>query len=218
MRQVLILIHRNTIPFLLAAALLLEGCARSAAVSYYQLSATKADQTAQQTSGTVEAVIGIGPVHIAGYLDRPQIVSRISSNRLQIAENSRWAEPLEESIPRILLENLEILLPAAELQVYPWDPSISIDYQLLIGIARFDATADGTATLEVHWQILQEEETDLPLEKKHDIFTASADNNDQEAKVHALSMTLEQFSRELANEIKKVVSLTPQSRRPQNTP
>src|SRR3954471_156925 len=49
--------------------------------------------------------LGIGPIKIPGYLDREQLVTRISQNRFAIAENDRWAEPLEENFARVLSEN-----------------------------------------------------------------------------------------------------------------
>ena len=35
-------------------------------------------------------------------MDRQQFVTRISQNRFAVAENDRWAEPLEENFSRVL--------------------------------------------------------------------------------------------------------------------
>jgi uncharacterized lipoprotein YmbA len=37
--------------------------------------------------------IGVGPVHLPEYLDRPEIVTRINPNELKLAEFDIWAEP-----------------------------------------------------------------------------------------------------------------------------
>jgi len=45
-----------------------------------------------------DATIGLGPIRLPELLDRPQIVIRTGSNRLQLAEDRRWAESLAENI------------------------------------------------------------------------------------------------------------------------
>ncbi|HEX5606452.1 MAG TPA: PqiC family protein, partial [Candidatus Binatia bacterium] len=64
--------------------------------------------------------LGIGPIKIPRYLDREQLVTRISQNRFAIAENDRWAEPLEENFSRVLSENLSILLQIDRVAAFPW--------------------------------------------------------------------------------------------------
>ena len=67
-------------------------------------------QRAQDAAGTNALALGIGPIKFPGYLDRQQFVTRISQNRFAVAENDRWAEPLEENFSRVLSQNLSILL------------------------------------------------------------------------------------------------------------
>src|SRR5215510_8607930 len=56
---------------------------------------------AQDATGTNALVLGIGPIKLPGYLDRQQMVTRISQNRFAVAENDRWAEPLDENFSRV---------------------------------------------------------------------------------------------------------------------
>ena len=58
------------------------------------------------TGETNNMFIGIGPIRFPAYLDREQIVTRTAQNRLDISENDRWAEPLEENFTRVLSQNL----------------------------------------------------------------------------------------------------------------
>ena len=48
--------------------------------------------------------IGVGPVTVPDYLDRPQIATRSSSSSLQFSEFDRWAEPLEKNLMRVLAD------------------------------------------------------------------------------------------------------------------
>jgi uncharacterized lipoprotein YmbA len=54
--------------------------------------------------------VGVGPVTVPAAVDRPQIVLRVDANRVALQEQSRWAEPLKESIPRVVASNLAVLL------------------------------------------------------------------------------------------------------------
>ena len=82
--------------------------------------------------------LGIGPIQFPAYLDREQIVTRTAQNRLDISENDRWAEPLEENFTRVLSQNLGILLGGARIIRYPWRTSQSLGCQIEIEVLRFE--------------------------------------------------------------------------------
>ncbi|MDH5298187.1 MAG: PqiC family protein, partial [Desulfobulbaceae bacterium] len=106
---------------LLLSVLLLAGCVpRTDPVSYYQLSALEAERSGTATADSDKLVIGIGPVGLPEYLDRPQIVTRLTPNRLHLAHNHRWAEPLGQNIARVLGENLSPLLGTDRILLPPW--------------------------------------------------------------------------------------------------
>src|SRR5262245_47155811 len=74
---------------------------------YFALaSLPRTGQRTQDAAGTNALVLGIGPIKFPGYLDRQQFVTRVSQNRFAVAENDRWAEPLEENFSRVLSQNL----------------------------------------------------------------------------------------------------------------
>ena len=58
----------------------------------------------------------------------------------------RWAEPLAETFPRILAQNLSHLLCTKAIFLYPWKYSVKYDYRIDIEIIRMDGTlGEGTA-------------------------------------------------------------------------
>ncbi len=183
----------------LLCGLLLAGCARTAPVSYYQMAAL---ETARKAPVAVEGgrmVIGIGPVKLPEYLDRPQIITRLTSNRLQLSD-SRWAEPLSENIPMVLGENLSALLGTDYILKHPWPSSRTIDYQLIVEVLHFENESDGAARLVVRWS-LKGRDGGIVLPERRSSYLIPATAHDQEGLVVALNEALGSFCREVAQEL-----------------
>jgi uncharacterized lipoprotein YmbA len=188
----------------LGCALLLAGCARTAPVSYYQLSALDAARTVPVSAEAGKVVLGIGPVRLAEYLDRPQIVTRLTANRLQLADSHRWAEPLGENIPRVLGENLSALLGIERILLHPWPASKATDYQLLVEILHFENESDGAARLVALWSIKGKDGA-IVLPERRSSHVSPAMSRDQEGQVAALNEALGSLCREIAQELRPVL-------------
>lgn len=183
---------------LLAIALLVSGCTRTQPVSYYQLSAVDSGRPAIDTSAIGEAVIGIGPLLLPEYLDRPQIVNREGPNLMQLAETNRWAEPLAVSIPRAMRENLAAALATESIVYYPW--SQAVDYQIIIEIIRFEGEESREAHLEAVWS-MQDREGNIVLPQQRSKYQVRATPADSEGLVQALSQALGRLSWQIAQEL-----------------
>ncbi len=48
----------------------------------------------------------IGPVALANFLDKEGLALQVGSHEIQIAHYHRWAEPLENAIPRLLIKEM----------------------------------------------------------------------------------------------------------------
>jgi hypothetical protein len=189
---------------ILVTCLISWGCARSAEIIYYQLSAITQEQSTT-VADTFEnknllPVIGIGPVRFPQYLDRPQIVTRLDMNRLQLADSHRWAEPLNDNISWILKENLGLLLVNNRLYTYPWPQSVAIDRQLIIDIIHFEGDSHGTAQLVVVWTIKNGKGEVLQPARRSKFQGAYSSSNYSEL-TEALSEALALFCREAAEEL-----------------
>ena len=97
--------------------------------------------------------LGLGPIRVPGYLDRPQIVTRRQPHRLDIAPFDRWAEPLEESVARVMATNLARLLGTERVQRHPWRDTHSVQVEVEIDVFRFDGTLGNAVALDVHWRM-----------------------------------------------------------------
>src|SRR5215470_7387875 len=65
----------------------------SPATKHYVLSPVITALPDEATSPAAPLVIGVGPVSLPAYLDRPQMVIRPASDRIEINEFEQWCEP-----------------------------------------------------------------------------------------------------------------------------
>lgn len=126
-------------------ALLLVGCAGSK--SFYVLTA---DGPAAAGGGQA---IGVGPLVLAEYLDRPNLVLQDTPNRLSVAEDHRWAGDLAASIERVTATNLGRRLGTGNVRTYPWQRDDEISQQVTLDVRQLHGGADGYAVIEVGWRV-----------------------------------------------------------------
>jgi uncharacterized lipoprotein YmbA len=181
----------------------LGGCAGTSPPSNFYVLSSLPESAAGTQSDTDESriAIGIGPIKLPEYLDRSQIITRISPNELRVAAFDRWAENLKSSFPRILMENLATLLNTDQVALYPWRNSATVKYQVIVDVVQFDAEKGGDAVLIVRWTLL-EGSGEKVLQRKKSIFSKPLHSNDYQSIVSAQSQTVIEFSREIAEAIK----------------
>lgn len=151
----------------------------------------------------LELALGVGPVTLPRYLDRPQIVTRLDANRLDMAEFEQWAEPLQESVSRILAENLSLLLSTQQIEIFPWQQSARFDYQIEVTILQFESLSAKEAVLDARWVLYGAGGEE---EQMRNAFTV---NVPQEAKdytsiVRAMSLALGALSRDIAVSVRAI--------------
>lgn len=159
-------------------------------------------QRAQDAAGTNALALGIGPVKLPGYLDRQEIVTRVSQNRFAVAGNDRWAEPLEENFWRVLSQNLSILLQTDRIVAYPWERSQQPTYQVQVEVLRFELNAEQVVELWARWSIMDSAKKTISLKESY--LTQPARDKSTEAAVTALSETVADLSREVADAIRAI--------------
>lgn len=177
--------------FLLGSA----GCGgRSVTPRFYVLAPIAAPAASAPDSRP--GAIGVGPVRLPAYVDRSEIVTRRAPEEIELAEFDRWGEPLADSVPRTIGDNLAVLLPGERIAVFPWTASRSIRYQVVIDIARFDGSLGGAVVLDARWRIIGPERRDLADRR----FTISEPSGapTYSALVAAMSRALGAISRDIA--------------------
>jgi uncharacterized lipoprotein YmbA len=169
------------------------------------LPAPEADQEGAMSSpGPAQPAIGVGPIHLPGYLDQDQIVTRISQNRFTLSENDRWAESLEGNIAQVLAHNLSILLRTDRVIMHPWPAQQRPTYQLEIEVLSFETDTAGTAYLAARW-LLRDVARRQTIAEKEVRLTAPAAGSSTEQSVASLNKALGDFSVAVANVIREFV-------------
>ena len=147
--------------------------------------------------------VGVGPIQLPEYLDRQQLVSRISENRLDVAENDRWAEPLGDNLGRILVQNLSALLGTDKVSLYPWPSDLRPTYQVEIEVLRFEPDSARSAELTARW-ILRDVPTRAILSVKESELTEPVKGPSTEESVAALSELLGKLSCEIVEALRAI--------------
>jgi hypothetical protein len=135
------------------------------------------------------------------YLDRPQIVTRVSENEIKLDEFSRWAEPLKDSFTRALVQNLSTILNTAKVINTTETTGFPLMLQVGVEVAQFDGTLGGDVVLIAKWGLFEQEGKKL-LVGKRSSFKEPTGAATYEALVAAESRAVAALSREIAEAIK----------------
>jgi uncharacterized lipoprotein YmbA len=178
------------------------GCASSPPTRFYNLSSLQEEGSGRRESTSDQGlVIGVGPIKFPAYLDRTEIVTRSSSNKITLSDFDVWAGSLEEDFSRALAENLSVLLSTESVIVYPRLRPGLAKYQIMVDVIRFDGPLGGDVTLIARWALFEGKERELVSVRKSTIIEPSGGKG-YEAMVAADSRALEKLSREIAEAIR----------------
>lgn len=191
--------HRRLLSLLLAGLLLLPAaCGRSLPTRFYLLT----PQTAGGTAVTGEPLtVGVGPVELPDYLDRPQILTRAGDHEIRFAEFDQWAGSLKSKITYVMAENLSARLGRDTVYTYPWRTAIRVGIQTTVTVIRLDAVPDGDATLEARWSLLGEDGRRVMLTRRS-AFRTPVKGPGYPAIVDAQSRLFDALSAEIATAIR----------------
>jgi len=145
-------------------------------------------------AGKIEGTIGIGPLAMPEYLNRPQIVTRGDGHQLQAAPFANWAEPLKQNVMRVLADNISVLARNDAVYSYPWRVGYAPRYQLQVAVVQFDADRNREATLIVRWEWV--DQVGVPMmTRRRSVLRAPLQGQGDEAVVDAMSRLLMEYSR-----------------------
>jgi uncharacterized protein len=183
----------------LALMALVTGCAATQPTNFYTLSPATAPSVAKRSADGL--VIGLGPITLPQYLDRPDIVTREGANQMRLAAFSQWAEPLEPLLTRVMAEDLYALLDASDVIAIPQRGDIPLDRVVEVDIGRFDADAAGQVVLDARWRIYEGDNETLLASGRSQVTEQGAPVPDYDSIVGAMSRALGRASEEIAKAI-----------------
>jgi uncharacterized protein len=133
----------------IAVVTCMAGCSSIPPLRYYTLGEVPGTTRLAASDNTVP--VRLDRITIPTELDRDQLVRRIDATRLKIAENDRWAAPLEDTIRRVLSGDLATRLPSG-LVVDPNEPAIGEKRQSLsVDIQDYFGDTSCAVTLRAAW-------------------------------------------------------------------
>jgi len=142
---------------LVLLVLVQTGCSIGGAsrpAEFYVLNTEPGTAVSGRTTPADPLSVGLGPITMPDIFDRPQIVTRPQSNRLELAEFDRWGGDLNRDLSRILAQNLMSRLNTDSILPHPWSSRDNPDFQVAIQVFRFDGDVGSVAKLEGVWRLL----------------------------------------------------------------
>lgn len=189
---------------IILASLVLSACGSSPPVNYYALTPSAIEN---RTDADDAVILGLGPLAMPDYLNRSQMVTRGPGAAIAVDEFNRWAEPLGPAMHRALAADVDNMLDNVVVVSFPYDSAIrkKVDYRILGVVTRFDADTGGTVVLEVQWALseLDSDAAVKPQRSRYSTQAASAGN--AAAVAEAMTATLRQFSRDIADQLSAVL-------------
>jgi uncharacterized lipoprotein YmbA len=136
--------RRGIVLVILVAA----GCASSPPPALeYLLSAQPAPAAGQRSYESVD--VALGQLGVAAYLDRDGIVVETADGRLQSARGHVWAEPLSQSLRRVLQSGIEHA-SATAVAVRPLPGAQTV---IDVDVERLHGTEAGRVLLMASWNV-----------------------------------------------------------------
>jgi uncharacterized lipoprotein YmbA len=142
-------------------------------------------------------LIGIAPITMPDYLDRPELIQRASDNEIKVDDQQRWAERLSTNATRVLIENLSSLLGGERIVALP--ARAATTYEVDLDLSRFDIDPDRAVVMVGRWSIVDAEtgtEVRSSAVRLRQVVGNENDGFDEIAA--AMSRNLEATSREIA--------------------
>ncbi|TDQ37512.1 PqiC family protein [Thiopseudomonas denitrificans] len=183
---------------ILASAIALgAGCSLVAPGEFYQLQAP----AEASTSVHADLAVLLGPVKLADYLQREQILQRQPDGRLTASRNGRWAGNLEDEVGQLLLRQMAMRLGSSHVALYPDRVGVKAGAQIVLSISRLDSGEGEPAVLEAQWRLL---DTDGEVRDSRVVTLQAAHEDQLASQVRAQSELLVQLSEQLAGAVRQL--------------
>ena len=168
------------------------------------------------------ALVGLLPVALPGYLERPQLITWVAPGELRVDEYLRWAEPLDAGFQRTLAANLQALLPDARVIRSPWPSKARLGARVRVELQRFGPEASGDVVLEGRFAVLPAEgERPLvarPVTLKRGPLASGPAGVDAAAGVDAMSELVGDLARDVAAALRSLPPEPVEATKPRSGP
>ena len=126
------------------------GCSVAPPTQFYQLQQPITDVASHENTATVL----LGPLKIADYLQRENMLQREVDGSLTLNQQARWAGSLDNDIGQFLLRQVSAQLGSSRISLYPDRIGMQAQAQIVLNISRLDSGVQQPAVLEAQWRLL----------------------------------------------------------------
>lgn len=178
--------------------MLLAACGSSPAPRYYSLEAPVETVAAAAAPGQEALSVWVAPVTLPESVDRPQLVLRVSPNRVAILDGHRWAEPLGSAVTRAIAANLATR-SGARVSAEGQHAAAGAQVRVLVDVLRFESASGESVTLEAQWTVRRIQDSTLRHGRARIVQPVSGADN--ESLVAAHSRAISALSQDIARTI-----------------
>lgn len=178
---------------LLLLSLIIAGCSRSKPSQFYLLNPLPFTLKKSLTYDFLQ--IGVDPVKIPAYLEKPQLTVFYESHVVSLDESHQWAEALDKNIERVIITNLSSLLPGSIVQGSLWDIKFKPKYHLQIVVAQFSMSSEGDCILRAEYIMYYHDDI---IKKREVYYHSKAPKAIPAELVKAMNSNLNHLSKEIA--------------------
>lgn len=181
----------------LASLVCLAGCARTQPSKFYTLNAAWPPEETRVEPFTNSLILGVGPVSIPTYMERPQMVTRVNHNEVSLSEFNRWAEPVTASLPTVLEDNLTVLLSGVEVTDFNLHQHLQLTHQLVVDIDEFIGTPGDSALLRAKWMLVDLVNTNNPPVSAARVYRTKVEAPGYDGLAASMSALLRELSEDI---------------------
>ena len=182
--------------------MLLVGCTSSDNPQLYLLAPIRVD-AAPTPAAMRDLPVGLAPVTVPEYLDRPDIMQRAGGTEIKPIGSARWAERLSINVGRVVAENLGLLLGSGDVVQLPTRSGTPINLEVALDLSRFEQDSDGTAVLAGRWTV-RRAGNGSEVASGRTSLREPVEGSGTDQVVAAMSRNLAKVSRDIATGINRV--------------
>ena len=154
----------------------------------------------KQASGeALLPIVVVGPINVSELIDRPQLVLREGSYAVTVHEQQRWASPLKESIPVVIVDELQRACPQRHFMTWS-DVPVAADSRLVVNVRNLDLSFTDGATLSADWSY-RSSNAPARVDQASSQTHAGVDGNGYVAIVAAARRSLALFADDVASRL-----------------
>ncbi|MFH1061924.1 MAG: PqiC family protein [Candidatus Omnitrophota bacterium] len=187
--------------------LVLSGCALIPATPtprFYVLTSSE-NLAGKEMNISSDIFIGVGPIKIPEYQNRPQMVIQDKEKMIKFAQFDRWGESLDIGMERVIGEDLSGIIPEARIVLYPWNQSIEVKYQVVVEIIQLDSELDKDLFLAAQWMVIDTKDSKTIMLKRSEFRQPIIPHN-YSGLAKTLSIACASLSKEIAGELEPILN------------